>query len=600
MAHHAMRRTSRRRPCNPATPSTKQPAAISTLEHDFDLNKPKTLKKKIYSAQQENDIRVIPKAGGFRVFFSPTLYELFKEETYNLLDTPICKNSNIKHHIDKGKNVYSSTIKLNMNTGSCSINMYHTKSSLLVNGRQSHMVMQSWFPQISKNIMKKAKELCLLDEHLESKLLQALAQLQANEKAASAEDNVNRDICYACHTYCEEEAAECEVGKHWVHLKCDKLTKKEIRILRKDEDWVAYHCLNCIPNRKSAVVTTIEDTPFQAPALKMGPPEKKSGNKHPTPKTSSRQGAHSGETSKTAREEAKKADKKIPQHDTLKNPSLCSSPLEPEKTEGQADSIKCKNHTNPTGHSIRESRKKGKRNSRSGDLEKTPQTVAAYANIENTTIFVSEEAESKEVISMPDNEGAEKGDTPNELNLWPSPPEITNLIYSDAEELGGQEGSMEYKADKDPEIHSMRKSRKRGKSTQDKDDNAKTPQKESASTNKEGKHRSKRETPATTHIWTQRTPIPSSGTSTSKKKEMCKAKQTQYKKREEVKTNALLCPIGNEETVKKSKRRVSSKTANTRDSHMNTSLNTSLCTQKGTEGNSSRSASGGMTKVAKK
>jgi hypothetical protein len=123
MALCAMRHVNKR--SNTATPSEK--ASEVSLHHDFDLNVMKSLKKKIHSAQQDVDIKVIPKTGGFRVFFSTVtgIYELFKEETYRLLGTSVGKNLTIKHHMDKGKNIYSSTVKLMLDAGNCTIYVSH-------------------------------------------------------------------------------------------------------------------------------------------------------------------------------------------------------------------------------------------------------------------------------------------------------------------------------------------------------------------------------------------------------------------------------------------------------------------------------------------
>ena len=53
------------------------------------------------------------------------------------------------------------------------------------------------------------------------------------------------DQCPVCSRNIKSKAAHCEMGKHWVHYKCDKLTETEINRPETDTDMI-YNCKNCL------------------------------------------------------------------------------------------------------------------------------------------------------------------------------------------------------------------------------------------------------------------------------------------------------------------------------------------------------------------
>ncbi|CAC5394991.1 unnamed protein product [Mytilus coruscus] len=54
----------------------------------------------------------------------------------------------------------------------------------------------------------------------------------------------NVDICPKCNRKCLSKCIECSAGNHWIHFKCEKLTKEQINTLEQSPD-VPYVCTIC-------------------------------------------------------------------------------------------------------------------------------------------------------------------------------------------------------------------------------------------------------------------------------------------------------------------------------------------------------------------
>ncbi|CAC5398155.1 unnamed protein product [Mytilus coruscus] len=77
----------------------------------------------------------------------------------------------------------------------------------------------------------------------------------------------NVDICPKCNRKCLSKCIECSVGNHWIHFKCEKLTKEQINTLEQSPD-VPYsqqnNTIDCPP------VTLAESTLFEEVNIRSG------------------------------------------------------------------------------------------------------------------------------------------------------------------------------------------------------------------------------------------------------------------------------------------------------------------------------------------
>ena len=116
-------------------------------ERCYVLNRPKALSKKL-EATERTDVAITETGGRLKIEFSAGMYELFKlsaDEFYASValtskcqKTPVYdsqgNNTETKYKLTSGRNnIYT-------------LNMYHTKSSCLINGKQSNLFMERDMP----------------------------------------------------------------------------------------------------------------------------------------------------------------------------------------------------------------------------------------------------------------------------------------------------------------------------------------------------------------------------------------------------------------------------------------------------------------------
>ena len=131
---------------------------------------------------------------------------------------------------NKGNTVQETYVIKCNNDSHYSLNLYLTKCSLLVNGKATENFCNNHLPLLH-NIMQNTniegrkiniKEMNLiLAEQLRIVLNSCQQVLQPSGSPAG-------DKCSKCKRTCKKRAALCEVGNHWIHYACDKLTKDEI------------------------------------------------------------------------------------------------------------------------------------------------------------------------------------------------------------------------------------------------------------------------------------------------------------------------------------------------------------------------------------
>ncbi|MES9884384.1 MAG: hypothetical protein ABW185_26350 [Sedimenticola sp.] len=76
-------------------------------------------------------------------------------------------------------------------------------------------------------------------------------------KSLNSKQESSNIICNKCNKKCLTRAAVCELGEHWVHYHCDKLTTSEIDRLINDNDAI-YNCKHCLTRQD----TTLLKLPF--------------------------------------------------------------------------------------------------------------------------------------------------------------------------------------------------------------------------------------------------------------------------------------------------------------------------------------------------
>lgn len=83
------------------------------------------------------------------------------------------------------------------------------------------------------------------------------ATLVSPTKSTSEPENIK---CAKCKKNCVSRAAICEIGNHWVHYRCDKLTPDEIQMLTSNTDYI-YNCKACRADSNTVLKTPYTSSP---------------------------------------------------------------------------------------------------------------------------------------------------------------------------------------------------------------------------------------------------------------------------------------------------------------------------------------------------
>ncbi|CAC5402801.1 RAG2 [Mytilus coruscus] len=237
----------------------------------YSLNLEKTLNKKLDSAKRTN-VSYKFTGGGFTAEFDAITFEMFRYAC----DMYFCDSSNtfdiIKDKATDANGCIVQTtykIKENKNDG-YTINLYLTKSSILVNGKLTanfiskdikaiHEIMNNTNVNGIRINVKKMNHL------LASQLQDIINNMNQNTKQADpAFVEEQTEKCLKCRRICRSGAVYCKNG-HWVHYKCEKLSEAQILHLEDNKESTStYSCQQCmITNSDQNCHFTLTNYPLQ-------------------------------------------------------------------------------------------------------------------------------------------------------------------------------------------------------------------------------------------------------------------------------------------------------------------------------------------------
>ncbi len=122
---------------------------------DYSLNQQKALKQKAESLKTPYDICIANTQGGVRILFNTVVYELLKEVTPAILDKKRLYTCTVDHKSDRNKACVSSSSKMVHSLSpslNYTVNLYHTTSSALVNGKSPSKFVDDDLIQICSKI----------------------------------------------------------------------------------------------------------------------------------------------------------------------------------------------------------------------------------------------------------------------------------------------------------------------------------------------------------------------------------------------------------------------------------------------------------------
>jgi len=128
-------------------------AAIYTTEkRSYQLNKTKALKKKIAACNRDT-VSIQLTGGGINITFNTSMYEMFRTAVETFYNSTIMENrcTHFFVHDKKQRNV-ESKFKISFGNSSYTLNMYHSTSKCLVNGKMTTSFCNEHLPEIMSSI----------------------------------------------------------------------------------------------------------------------------------------------------------------------------------------------------------------------------------------------------------------------------------------------------------------------------------------------------------------------------------------------------------------------------------------------------------------
>ena len=235
-------------------------------QRGYALNMDKAIQKKIETCNTEYKVLSEQKANNYIFYFSTAMYELyrtalvehFRSCTSNeQTDTKI----SYKDCSDQSGATVESQIKVypkgNLKQKYI-INMYHTKSKIMVNGSEAHRFSQE-HSSITDKILQ-SEDVSKLDKDFRDHLIDGLKSIKLQQPSAVSEINVeqpqspqNTNIhnddtddavpCLSCDELVISDGIFCDSCECWLHYKCENLTSAEVERLTHSDD--PYHCRTC-------------------------------------------------------------------------------------------------------------------------------------------------------------------------------------------------------------------------------------------------------------------------------------------------------------------------------------------------------------------
>ena len=283
-------------------PSNNNDNAQVYSTRSYALNINRALRHKIDSCDKVN-VEYEVTGGGIRGSMDTGTFELFRlacSAFYKGLPTSegrsVIDCSEDRHRRAIVQQTYKVERPYNGEQLGYTLNLYTTKNKLLLNGKDIDQFMDRHLPIIHEIMLKPIRDGQLrsvshFNEILSSQINKVLQQRQAQKQPTDVNTNGEASLsqlpetaesadniqCPRCRKNCYRRSAFCEIGSHWIHYGCDKLSESDIQRLTNDKGFI-YNCKRCAASentlRKHPVGTT-------SPREVIGPDTHKNGKQLP-------------------------------------------------------------------------------------------------------------------------------------------------------------------------------------------------------------------------------------------------------------------------------------------------------------------------------
>ena len=247
------------------------------LQRGYTLNHDKAMKKKLNACNAEMKVSTEFKGGGnYIIYFSAAMYELYRNalvQHFECLQEDTDRNIRVtsKDSIDCSGSVVESLIKISSRNSyrpKYTINLYHTQSKVMVNGKEAHLFNSEH--GIIRDIILTHEDVNRLDRELHTMILEGLNAIEINKSSEpdqncgapggvseqghtppqqphgavtdctdpklTSESPSNQEdsaLCPCCSKEVTTDGILCEKCEMWYHYQCAMLTDDDRKRFKK-------------------------------------------------------------------------------------------------------------------------------------------------------------------------------------------------------------------------------------------------------------------------------------------------------------------------------------------------------------------------------
>ena len=218
----------------PLTDSLSSTISTKGITKDYQLNKEKAVKKKVAAGKRNQELTINHTQGGTKILFQTDSYEILKssvEKFYSQLAPGL--QTSIEADLDENQTETGRRYKIKDKVSGYTVNLYHTTSTVLVNGKGELNFVNNELPLIQEEMSR----------HSEATDLSNIIKEALEELGHGSEETMD-SRCIICKRLCHTRAVLCFDGNHWVHYKCENLTTAEIDQINTPSHTL-YRCKSC-------------------------------------------------------------------------------------------------------------------------------------------------------------------------------------------------------------------------------------------------------------------------------------------------------------------------------------------------------------------
>ena len=254
----------------------KAPAKKKSLPHT--INKCRALQQKLGDCRRSALMNINTTDGGIVVTCTPPYYELLKNGIANYIDQcPKLSLISETPHVDGDGATQSTVLKVRSGRFNCTLNLHHTTSRIVINGKSARKFVEDHFPAlnagIKDNLEKQNISISDLNTQLRTLLELALSNTGSSTRVAASdldhetlalmsnqcvtppavilrETEPDDVLCPLCRFPAAGDTIQCDICNSWLHRACENLDNKTYNNYMNNS--TSYSCSLCKSNTEVA------------------------------------------------------------------------------------------------------------------------------------------------------------------------------------------------------------------------------------------------------------------------------------------------------------------------------------------------------------